>query len=176
MSEITINELHAIVMREIENEAVQELDPGTYSAIASFVGGLKRQEFERVGNEMRDTLVQMASELVGTLVRLRLQKGEDFANLLDIEKYVLDAVQEEHERTEMVLSAVLNGKSKLLDSVSATHRARPVTVRFLGDADRFVGADLRKYGPYRSEDIAVVPYDNAQALIHKEMASKVRLE
>jgi DNA replication factor GINS len=42
--------------------------------------------------------------------------------------------------------------------------------------DQIVGADLEKYGPFKSEDIATLPYDNAQALIAKKIAMKVRLE
>ena len=37
-------------------------------------------------------------------------------------------------------------------------------------------ADLEKYGPFNAEDIATIPYENAQALIVKNIATKVRWE
>ena len=44
------------------------------------------------------------------------------------------------------------------------------------EVDEIVGADLEKYGPFKIEDIATIPYENAQALIAKNAATKVRLE
>jgi DNA replication factor GINS len=42
--------------------------------------------------------------------------------------------------------------------------------------EQIVGTDLKKYGPFKTEDIATLPYENAHALIAKNMAMKVRLE
>jgi len=42
--------------------------------------------------------------------------------------------------------------------------------------DQIMGADLEKYGPFKTEDIATIPYENAQALIAKKIAKKIRLE
>ena len=39
-----------------------------------------------------------------------------------------------------------------------------------------IGADLEKYGPFKTEDIATIPYENAQALIAKNIATKVHWE
>ena len=39
-----------------------------------------------------------------------------------------------------------------------------------------VGADLAKYGPFKAEDVATIPYENAQALISKNVATKIRWE
>ena len=177
--EITINSLYSIVLREVENETVQEVDPGLYDNIAEFLGKIKRQEFDNVENKIKEALINMATEMTTLLVHLRLKKNLnnlDFANLLDEEKYILDSEEERQERTEVILSAMLNGKSKLLDSVSENHKTKSITVRFLKDTEQFIGADFAKYGPYKIEDLATIPYDNAQALISKEIVTKVRLE
>ena len=47
---------------------------------------------------------------------------------------------------------------------------------FLHEVDEIVGADLEKYGPFKTEDIATIPYENAQALIAKNIATKVHWE
>ncbi len=49
-------------------------------------------------------------------------------------------------------------------------------MRFLKEMDQIVGADLEKYGPFRTEDIATIPFENAQALIAQNIAMKVRTE
>ena len=177
--EVTINLLHSLVLREVESEAVQEVDPDLYCGIAEFVGGLKKQEFDGVENKIKNALVDMASELAAVLVRIRLEKkaaGADLSNMLDAEKYILGSEEERRERTEVVLSAMLDGKARLLDYVSQTHKTRLTTVRFLQETGEFVGADLAKYGPYQAEDIATLPHDNAQALISKKIAAGVRME
>ena len=88
--------------------------------------------------------------------RKKYRKNSTFSNLLDEEKYVLDSEEERLERTELVLSAMLNGKSKLLESISESHKTKSLTVRFLQDVDQFVGANLEKYGPFKSEDLATI--------------------
>jgi len=177
--EVTINSLYSTVLREVESEAVQEVDPNLYGGIAEFIGNLKRQEFDNVENKIKEALINMATELTAVLVNVRLRKNlddPDFANLLDEEKYILDSEEERQERAGAILSAMLDGKSQLLKSVSERHRTKSVTVRFLKDTDEFVGADFEKYGPFKTEDLATIPYDNAQALISKQVAAKVRLE
>jgi DNA replication factor GINS len=76
----------------------------------------------------------------------------------------------------MILSATLNGRTKLLESVSKKHKTKPITVRFLTDFDQFVGADHSKYGPFKAEDVATIPNENAQALIAKNITVKLTLQ
>ena len=76
----------------------------------------------------------------------------------------------------MVLSATINGKSKFLESISHNHKIKPVVLRILKEVDQIVGADFEKYGPFKPEDIATLPYEHAQALITKQAATKIHLE
>ena len=96
--------------------------------------------------------------------------------MLDEEKFILDSQEQQKDRIEMILSATTNGKSKFLESLTHNHKTKKVVVRFLKEVDEIVGADLEKYGPFKVEDIATVPYENAQALIAKNAATKVHLE
>ena len=61
-----------------------------------------------------------------------------------------------------------------MDSIN--HKTKKIVVRFLKEVDEIVGVDLERYGPFEVEDIATVPYENAQALIAKNAATKVHLE
>lgn len=185
----TIGSLYSAVLREVRAGPVQELDPGTYGGIAELLGGLRRQEFDGAEARVMAALIDMASDLAEALMRMRLEKARAAAaasapgpppgahsNLLDEEKYVLDSEEEGREREDAVVSAMLRGKSRLLESVCEGHRARTVTVLFLRDTEEFVGADLEKYGPFRAEDLATVPYDDARSLVSQEAAARVRTE
>ena len=123
-------------------------------------------------------MIDMAVDLTSLLVHIRLNKifnsqNSGTGDLLDEEKYILDSQEEQGERIEMILSATINGKSKFLESLAQNHKTKKIVVRFLKDVDEIVGADLEKYGPFKTEDIATIPYENAQALIAKNAAAKV---
>ena len=179
--EIDIDSLYGIVLRETESDTVLEIEPDMYRTISDFLGSLRKQEFDGVENKIKESLVKMASELTSLLLQIRLEKitnsnSMNFENLLDEEKYILDGEEERRERSEMILSATINGKSKLLESISQRHKTKTVVVRFLQDMDEMVGADFEKYGPFKIEDIATIPYENAQALVSKKIATKIRWE
>ena len=180
-NEININNLYLVVLRETENDSIQEIDPNFYRQLSDFIGNLKKQEFDGVESKIKEKLIQMATELTSLLINIRLDKISkldkiEFENLLDEEKFILDSEEEQRERTEMILSATINGKSKFLESLSQSHKTKTVVIRFLQEVDEVVGADLEKYGPFKTEDIATIPYENAQALISKNIATKVRWE
>ena len=180
-NEIDLNKLHHIVLRETENDSIQEINPDFYRRLSDFIGDLKKQEFDGVESKIKETIIDTATELTSLLINIRLDKisksdNIDFKNLLDEEKFILDAEEEQRERTEMILSATINGKSKFLESISQNHKTKTVVIRFLKEVDEIIGADLEKYGPFKTEDIATIPYENAQALIAKNIATKVRWE
>ena len=179
--EMDINSLYLIVLRETENESIQEIDPNLYTLISDFIGKLKREEYDNIEAKIKDELVNITTNLITLLLNIRLSKAKnserlDFGNLLDEEKFVLDGEEELRERTEMILSATLNGRSRVLETISQKNKTRSLVIRFLKEIDQIVGADLEKYGPFNPEDVATLPYENAQALIAKKIAMKVRLE
>ena len=180
-NQIDMNSLHNTVLRETENDSLLEIKPNFYQNLSDFIGNLRKQEFDDVENKIKDTMIEMASELTSLLIHIRLEKisnSDDFdiSHLLDEEKFILDSQEEQNERTEMILSATINGKSKFLELLAENHKIKKVVIRFLSEVDEIVGADLEKYGPFKPEDIATIPYENAQALIDKNIATKVRWE
>jgi len=180
-NEIDLNKLHHVVLRETESDTIQEINPDFYRNLSDFIGNLKKQEFDGVESKIKEAIINTAIELTSLLINIRLDKiskldNIDFKNLLDEEKFILDAEEEQRERIEMILSATINGKSKFLESISQNHKTKTVVIRFLQEVDEIIGADLEKYGPFKTEDIATIPYENAQALIAKNIATKVRWE
>ena len=180
-NQIDMNSLHNTVLRETENDSLLEIKPNFYQNLSDFIGNLRKQEFDDVENKIKDTMIEMVTELTSLLIHIRLEKisnsdNFDISYLLDEEKFILDSLDEQNERTEMILSATINGKSKFLESLAENHKIKKVVIRFLDNVDEIVGADLEKYGPFKAEDIATIPYENAQALIAKNIATKVRWE
>ena len=176
--EININSLHYTVLREVENDTILEIDPNFYRNLADFIGNLSKQKFDGIEDKIKDTLVEMATELISLLIHIRLDKilntgNFDIGHLLDEEKFILDLQEGKQRKIEMVISATINGRSKFLESLSQNHKTKKITVRFLDNVNSIVGVDFETYGPFKIDDIATVPYENALALITKNIAERV---
>jgi len=176
---IDVNSLYTVLLRETENDTVQEANTDLYSSISEYLGQLKSEGYDGLEAKVKAALVNMVTEMTSLLLKIRIEKSIqsnqiDYTNLLNEEKFIIDSQDEMQERKEMVLSGALNGKSKLLESIAKNHKTKSTVVRFLKEIDQMVGADMEKYGPFQAEDVANLPYDNAQALIAKKIAMKIR--
>jgi len=52
--------------------------------------------------------------------------------------------------------------------------AKKILVRLLRDVPSFVGADLKTYGPLKSEDVVLLPAQNADSLVKRGIASEIQ--
>lgn len=181
IKKIDVNSLYNILLREIENDSVQEVDSQLYYSISEMLGKLKNQGYDGIESKIKDSLIKIITDMVSLLLKLRIEKAVklkelDYSNLLDEERYILDSDDELRQRKETVLSATLNSRLKLLETVSKNHKFRSIVVRFLKPIDQIVGSDLEKYGPFDTEDVATLPFENATALIGKKIAVKINWE
>jgi DNA replication factor GINS len=181
IKKIDVNSLYNILLREIQNDSVQEIDSHLYYNISDMLGKLKNQGYDGIESKIKDSLVKIITDMVSLLLKIRIEKAVkskeiDYSNLLDEERYVLDSDDELRQRKDIVLSATLNGRLKLLETLSKNHKLRSIVVRFLKPIDQIVGSDLEKYGPFDAEDVATLPFENATALIGKKIALKISWE
>ena len=120
LTKIDINSLYNILKNEFENNTVQEVDSNLYKEISEFIGNLKNQEYDGVEAKIKNALVEMITELTSLFLKIRLEKAvlddSNKSSLLAEEKYILDSQKEMEERRETILSKILSGKSKLLES------------------------------------------------------------
>jgi len=125
-SPINITFLHAFILRESENEAIQDLDPNFYESLSKFIGNLKNEEYDGVEDKIKNSLLSMAVNIASLLLKLRLEKAistnSNQSILLDEEKYILDSQKEMEERKDIILSGILNGKTKLLESTTKNQK------------------------------------------------------
>ena len=83
---IDANLLYSILLRETENDSVQEVDSELYISISNFVGKLKSEGYDGVEGKVKDSLVNMLTELTSLLLKIRLEKATkstkiDYSNL-----------------------------------------------------------------------------------------------
>ena len=123
---INITTLHTIVLQESENEAIQELNPNFYESLSKYIGELKNEEYDGVEEKIKNSLLSTVTNIASLLLKLRLEKAistsSDQSTLLDEEKYILDSQKEMEERKDIILSGILSGKTKLLESTTKNQK------------------------------------------------------
>ena len=123
---INISFLHTFILQESENESIQELDPNFYESLSKYIGDLKNEERKGVEDKIKNSLLSMVTNIASLLLKLRLEKaistGSDQSTLLDEEKYILDSQKEMEERKGIILSGILSGKTKLLESTTKNQK------------------------------------------------------
>ena len=123
---INITSLHTFVLQESENEAIQKLNPNFYESLSKYIGELKNEEYDGVEEKIKNSLLTMVTETASLLLKLRLEKaistGSNQSTLLDEEKYILDSQKEMEERKGIILSGILSGKTKLLESTTKNQK------------------------------------------------------
>ena len=125
-SPINITFLQTFILQESENEAIQKLNPNFYESLSKYIGDLKNEEYDGVEEKIKNSLLSMITDIVSLLLKLRLKKaissGSDKSTLLDEEKYILDSQKEKEERKGIILSGILSGKTKLLESTTKNQK------------------------------------------------------
>jgi DNA replication factor GINS len=127
-------------------------------------------------------MVELLSRSARLLIETRQHKMRvnvepfDYSKLTDEEKYVLDGKRESDSRANEVVAAIIKGRVKVLESISAKVRAKQIAVRFLKPMESFVGVDMNKYGPFQQEDVAMLPFENARPIIEGGVAVEVHIQ
>ena len=120
LTKIDANLLYTILKNEFEDNSIQKIDSNFYQKTSEFIGNLKNQEYDGIGEKIKNAMVEMATEMTSLILKIRLEKaildGSNKPHLLAEEKHILDSQKEMEERRETILSRILNGKSKLLES------------------------------------------------------------
>ena len=55
-------------------------------------------------------------------------------------------------------------------------KPKKMLLRFIQEIPAIVGSDMKIYGPFKPEDIATLPLENARILIKKGVALEVEVE
>jgi DNA replication factor GINS len=168
---LALKDVYKMLEKEIETPTLQSIEPDTFQKIAEALGSLKDQPYEGVEAKVRDRMVEMletSSILMIETRQVKISSSEeilDYSKLTDEEKYILDGKRESNKRVDEVVAALVKGRPKVLESISAKMHSKQIVVRFLKPIEAFVGIDMNKYGPYAQEDVASLPFENARSII-----------
>lgn len=178
---LSLKDIFRLLKKEIEVPTLQGIELDTFKKVAMSLGNLKGQGYDGIEAKVRDQMAELLATAARLLIETRQAKiraGEalDYSKLTDEEKYVLDGKREYDSRMNEVVAATVNGRPKVLESISAKMRSKQIVVRFLKPTEAFVGIDMNKYGPFQPEDIASLPFENARLIIEGGAAVEVHVE
>ncbi|HXX98130.1 MAG TPA: hypothetical protein VEL11_13545 [Candidatus Bathyarchaeia archaeon] len=194
---IKITEIAGILLKEVQISSLQLVPFDTYQKIALTLENLQLFEFDGIEARIRDTMVEMISTATRFLLEVRCHKlldresvvtssssssiftnttktPIDYSKLTEEEKYIMNAENESERRKNEILLTIVRGRPKLLESISKRVRSERIVVRFVKPMEKFIGVDMEGYGPFRQEDIAVIPFENARSLIENNHAIEVQ--
>jgi DNA replication factor GINS len=197
---LTFKEVHNLLLKEVQMPTLQSIPLDTYKTIAASLQKLKEQQYDGTDAHVRDRIVKMISISVDLLLDIRYRKlleqrveGEDqngrssssrwtilpaadYSKLTDEEKYILYAERQISIRKMAVLAATLQGRPKVLESISARIVLKQMVVRFIKPMEQFIGVDMTRYGPFQEEDVAMIPFENARSLMENGIAVQLDVQ
>jgi DNA replication factor GINS len=179
------DELYGAWLREKESVDVLALPKDFFFRLAQYVKKLKEESRMLDEKSTRARLLlqeaKNAKKLSEELIRLRYEKlvkktmvGEQIARegLTAEEEKLYGEIATSAESYENFLKGVLSGNSS---TVKAEIKEKPKkrVLRFLREVPAIIGADMKPYGPFKPEDVASVPAENAKILIKQGLAVEI---
>ena len=186
-------ELFEAWRRERKNRQLQPLPKDFYKNLAQYIKTLREKASRAEGIERRlaERELENAENLAKSLMKTRflkimrrviMKKPIPKENLAPEEVELKEQIQRVQEAFRSLLRQALalseaGGKVKLEGLLEEeAKKPKRILVRLLRDVPAIVGADMRPYGPFKREDIAVLPAENALALVGRGVAVEVKVD
>jgi len=197
---ISINEVFSILKKEIQlTGGPQAIPTNFYQNIANVISKLKDNAIEKeedndneknikimgekISGQIKNNLLDLYLKSVTLLFVYRCRKifnidkktneTFEYSNLTDEEKYVFYGNRDVENRINIVINTLFEGKPKTLEKIVSSINEYCTIVRFLDIMEQFVGINMNKYGPFKKEDIAILPFENARSIIENNKAIEI---
>lgn len=178
-------ELSAVWKKELENAELEKLPPDFYSNLANYLKKLREEsrmldkrtvKASLLRKEMRNVR-HMVKGLIETRYRKivrKLSAGEEIPRdvLTPEEEKICLRVFPLAEAMRNFAKGVLHGH---LTDVGVQNQHKRTVLRFLKDVPAIIGADMKAYGPFKVEDVASLPVENAKILVKQSLAETVEV-
>jgi DNA replication factor GINS len=111
-------------------------------------------------------------------IYLKILNGETFSteSLTSEEENIVNILTSVKEEFDTFSKHVLSGKPAHIIKTRLGDAPRRIMVRFLQEIPAIVGANAKIYGPFKAEDIATLPIENAESLIKRGVALRLEVE
>ena len=179
------DELYFAWQRELEDSALGSLPPDFYVRIGDYLRRIKEESRMLDKKTVKASLLErelqnvkrMLKELVWVrytkLIRIISDSQKAPSDLLTVEEAKMCAgfvpFTEAYQR---FAKSLLQGQVSKVD-VERVHKR--VALRFVKAVPAVIGADMNTYGPFKVEDVASLPVENAKILVKQGFAEVVEV-
>jgi DNA replication factor GINS len=176
----TYDEIQQAWKRELQNQELQPLRQGFLKDSASYVKRLREAQRNLDPKSLKavvmDEETKRLEQLLTQLVDRRLEKlwthtnQDQSTSLESSEKQVYQDLSGISRHYEKLKEELLQGREP---SSPISREKTKLLVRFVKDVPSIIGVDLKTHGPFLKEDIAKLPFENAESLIRQGAAVEI---
>jgi DNA replication factor GINS len=182
------DELYRIWKAEKSENALQRLPVPFYAEVRKLLSDCKMSSAatgqDRTQKAIAEKEFKILQRLSMEIAKTRMKKIVDVA--LSGRSVGVEVLAQEEAEFAKIFATHLGDYRRFVDelglgALSSEQRAptEPAkvgleVVRFLSDFPAIIGVDLKTYGPFKSEDIATLPAENASGLVNQGVVKQVR--
>jgi len=169
------NNLHEAWRKERDNAEIQRLTKDFYTKLADYVKKIKEEsrmlDEKTVKGRLLEREYENAKRMIEELVQLRYRKAlrKAVAGKTLPKEFLTEEEAKLHgeilplaEAYQAFVEDILRGH---VSGVERKKKPKKMLVRFLHEIPAIIGSDMKTYGPFKSEDVATLPVENARALV-----------
>lgn len=179
----TLEMAYNILLKEYQISSLQEISYDTYQRLAITIGNLKAKEYDLLEKRIVQKIIENLSIISNLLLQIRIEKilkGNINSNLeigyskmTDEEKFIIDGEIQSKRKRKEIMTLITNGQPKILEKITDTIKQKKLLIMFIKPMEQFVGVDMYKYGPFKVEDVANLPFENALSLVNNKIATEI---
>ena len=179
----TLEMAYNILLKEYQISSLQEIPYDTYQRLAITIGNLKAKEYDLLEKRIVQKIIENLSVISNLLLQIRIEKilkGNINSNLeigyskmTDEEKFIIDGEIQSKRKRKEIMTLITNGQPKILEKITDTIKQKKLLIMFIKPMEQFVGVDMYKYGPFKVEDVANLPFENALSLVNNKIATEI---
>jgi len=177
------HELYETWKREFQSVKLEKLPTDFYSRAAEYMQKLKEEgrmlDKRTAKAQLLKSEVRNARRMLHELVRVRYRKLVKIVT--QGEKASIETLTIEEEKLQTTILPISEAYQAFtrnlleghLKPVNVECKRKNVVVRFLKDVPEIIGADMNPYGPFKVEDVASLPAENATILCKQGLTETV---
>jgi hypothetical protein len=166
------DKLNRLLEDEYRTKELLKINPATYREVTAHIKTIRSESSEKEKSLISELSLaerKLLSNIALRLIELRISKfrqdlESDVTNLTPEERYIVEPIIQSRKGFDRIGQAILNGQTAELERVSEAVKQKYVIVRFTQPYSPISGTDLGTYGPFETEDVAILPLENAKSL------------
>lgn len=173
------NDLFEKWKNELKNNEIEKLPSDFIQKITEYLKEIAKERKMLDKRTVKANLLRIeernVKRMLNDLTKVRHNKlirkakeGEKIQGLMPFEENVYSKLVSSSETYQTFTKEILQGRHGKIRS-----EFKFAILRILKDIPQIIGSDMKVYGPFKAEDIAVLPFENAKILVKQGLAAEV---